>query len=335
MWQRIKANGVLLVMVGMFVMLAGCGSTAEHSEGSAQPAVEAGAAGASSPSPTQAPEATTRIYKDDTGREVEIPTHPQRIVANYYIGDLLSLGVKPVGAAEQFFLKSSYLKDRLDGVESVGDNGGYNIEKILSLHPDLILINEFAKPEEVEKLSQVAPTVTVKYAGSDMYVHLNKVADIVGRTAEAQQWTDQYRAKAARIKEQLAVGGQQAETATVLQFMNKQVFAYFENISVTVYQTLGFAVPPKVKQMNEGNTTGYAKLSMEVLPDYSADRMFVIQPYDTLSDAIYKETLDSPLWKSLPAVQNHRVYTLDNKWNSSDPISMDAQLDDIVKLLLN
>ena len=92
----------------------------------------------------------------------------------------------------------------------------------------------------------------------------------------AKQWIDRYHAKAAQIKQELIANGKQTGTATVLQFMNKQVFAYFENIAITVYQTLGFVVPPKVKEMNKGNTTGYAKLSMEVLPDFSADRIFVI-----------------------------------------------------------
>ncbi|OAS20720.1 ABC transporter substrate-binding protein [Paenibacillus oryzisoli] len=326
MWLRNKNSLVLSVILSIALVLSACGNPSEKSSGSVP---------VPSPQQTATKEPVTRIYKDDTGKEVEIPTHPRKVVASYYVGHLLSLGVKPVGTASQFFLDSSYLKDKLAGIEPIGDNGSYNIEKILSLAPDLIIVNEFVKPEEVEKLSKVAPTVTIKYAGNDMFVHLNKLADILGKSAEAKQWVDQYQAKAAKIKSQLTANGKQAETATVLQFMNKQVFAYFENISITIYQTLGFKVPQKVKDMNPDNKTGFAKVSMEVVPDYAADRMFVIKPYDTLTDALYKDVLESTLWKSLPAALNKHVYILDNKWNGNDPISMDAQLDDIVKLLLN
>jgi iron complex transport system substrate-binding protein len=166
-----------------------------------------------------------------------------------------------------------------------------------------------------------------------MFVHFNKVADVLGKTAEAKQWMEQYKAKAAKIKDQLAAGGKTSETATVMQVMNKQLVVFFESTSYTIYQSLGFAVPAKVKEQNKGNTTGFTRPSLEALPDYNADRIFVMQPFDAASDAAYKEILDSAVWKSLPAVQNKRVYFLDNKWGGNDPVSLDAQLDDIAKLL--
>ncbi|UKS23942.1 hypothetical protein LOZ80_20070 [Paenibacillus sp. HWE-109] len=63
---------------------------------------------------------------------------------------------------------------------------------------------------------------------------LDKVADILEKTAEATKWVEQFQAKAAKIKAQLVSSGKQGEAAIVAQPMNKQLYVYFENIAFTV-----------------------------------------------------------------------------------------------------
>lgn len=42
---------------------------------------------------------------------------------------------------------------------------------------------------------------------------------------------------------------------------------------------------------------------------------------------------NSGLWKSIPAVKENHVYTLDSKFNYDDPITLDRLLDEIVTIM--
>lgn len=96
-------------------------------------------------------QAATKIYKDFTGQEVEIPTNPERIVSVTHLGDLLALGVKPIGAGSLALENSVLLSKELEGVENVGD---ISVEKVLELQPDLIIVPTYTPADIVEQLKK-------------------------------------------------------------------------------------------------------------------------------------------------------------------------------------
>ncbi|WP_157739723.1 hypothetical protein [Paenibacillus kribbensis] len=61
----------------------------------------------------------TRTYESDKGT-VTLPEHPQRVVVAVgdYVGDVLALGVTPVGAPDPVF-NAPYYKKYLNGVENI------------------------------------------------------------------------------------------------------------------------------------------------------------------------------------------------------------------------
>ncbi|SFJ73767.1 iron complex transport system substrate-binding protein [Paenibacillus sp. UNC496MF] len=76
-------------------------------------------------------DAETRVFKHALGETV-IPARPERVVTLQYVSQMLSVGVKPIGALD-------YLLDGKDpafqGIEEVGSSESVDYEKILSLKP--------------------------------------------------------------------------------------------------------------------------------------------------------------------------------------------------------
>lgn len=76
----------------------------------------------------------TRTISTAMGK-VEVPANPKRIVVNYFQGDLLALGVKPLATSRME--GDSALKNELKGVKIVEK---WEPEEIMAFKPDLIIV---------------------------------------------------------------------------------------------------------------------------------------------------------------------------------------------------
>lgn len=82
------------------------------------------------------PASEYRVVEHAMG-ETQVPSNPQRVAALNCLDEALSLGITPVGYAD--YVVSSYLGENLVGIEKIGSLTEPNLEKILTLKPDLIL----------------------------------------------------------------------------------------------------------------------------------------------------------------------------------------------------
>ncbi|MGM0711634.1 ABC transporter substrate-binding protein [Brevibacillus parabrevis] len=143
------------------LLLSGCGQstptpapTDAAQQTAEAPATAKGAAATTQP--TGDSQKQTRLYKDFMNREVEIPAHAERVIfIGNTAGDLLALGVKPVGL-NMIDAKPTVFGGELQGVEDVGHPG--DPEKMLALNPDLIMLDNGVSFEEFskERLGEVA-----------------------------------------------------------------------------------------------------------------------------------------------------------------------------------
>lgn len=113
---------ITLLMIGV---LAACGNAAAPSSSAS------GGASAGNTNSTEGAQSETITYQASNG-VVEIPRNLARVVevADSYVGDLLVLGIKPVGVNQQA-LENPYFEGKLDGVENLGD--GQSLSKYWSL----------------------------------------------------------------------------------------------------------------------------------------------------------------------------------------------------------
>jgi iron complex transport system substrate-binding protein len=277
-------------------------------------------------------EAKTRTVKTVKG-DVEIPTNPKRVITDFYLADLLALGVKPVGSI-QMSLNNPYIKDKVEGIEDIGTP--VSIEKVLSLKPDLIIMQS---DENYEKLSKIAPTVVIPYASEgDFYAELRKIADLVGKKDEAEKWIQSFEKKAEEARHQLKDIVREGETFGLYELQEDKLWVFGDNWGrggQVIYKALKLSPPEKMQELMKQGTQ-YKELSLEALPEFAADNMFVTTwSAQGSNDKKLEELKNSPIWKNLDAVQNNKVYEMKfDDMYYADPYSLEGQLDLMVEKIV-
>ncbi len=260
--------------------------------------------------------------------EVQIPKNPQKIVmvAGAFTGHLLALGLKPVGAGDESF--NNYTEGMLDDVVNIGNDVPF--ERIIELQPDLIVV--WNDPATIEKLSKIAPTVAVEY-GIPLREQLLDFGKMTGREEQAKAWIAQWDAKIAEYKPlvEQTVGDR---TVSIFDTGSaKEFYAYgsFGRGGDIIYGEFGLKAPPIIQKEAIDSGQGWAKLSLELLPEYAGDYIFISGWTGEENTA---PVFEGSIWDSLPAVQNNRVYHENSRgFVFSDPISLEAQLEFVVDSL--
>ncbi|EAF5009178.1 iron-hydroxamate ABC transporter substrate-binding protein [Listeria innocua] len=276
-----------------------------------------------------------RTYTMANGKKVEIPAHPKRIVASEYLGNIVLLGIKPVGArAKQ--IENPFLKGKVEGITDIGDP--VSAEKVAELKPDLIVVS---KEDEYEKMSKIAPTVLIPYATSkNVEEDVRQIADLVGEKKAGEAWLDKFHQKAKESREKLAGKLKPNETVGIYEVQDKDFYVMGQNMGrggQAIYNALQLKAPAKI-QTDVLDGQDWQKISLEVLPEFAADRMFVTNTSSGSAkdgEKTLKDLSNSPIWKNLPTFKAGNVYQMDfDTMFYYDPLAVEGQLDIVVEKLL-
>jgi len=281
-----------------------------------------------SDTPTASEQLQTKKVKTIKG-EVEVPLHPKRIVAGEYLGSLIALGVTPVGTSDHH-IKNPYFQQYLKDVENIGEGNG-NVEKILSLEPDLIIVDDFY-PELNEQLSKIAPTVVIPYASlKTVHEEVTYFGELLGEEDKAKAWLADYDSRMATAKDSVLKVIPADSTFSVLELAgDKSIMAVgtaFGKGGQPIYNGFGFKPPADIAA--EMADPGWASVSTEVLPKYAGDYVILTSDSQTLD-----ELKADPIWGLLPAVKNNHVFV----WKSDrsgywDPIAILSQTEELAAWL--
>ncbi|OMP66283.1 hypothetical protein BTO28_13195 [Domibacillus epiphyticus] len=270
-------------------------------------------------------EQATRIVETSKG-EVEIPANPERVVTDFYLADLLALDVKPLGSTD-FPLNSPYTKEMIDGIENIGTP--VSMEKVLALKPDLIIMES---DENYDQLSKIAPTVVIPYASEgDFYGEFRKIADLVNKKDAAEKWITSFEEKGAAAREKVAPLVEKGETFGLYELQGDKLWIFGDNWGrggQIIYDQLQLSPPAEMQKLiKEG--TQYKELSLEALPQYAADNMFVTTWSGEGSNEEKTEELKkSAIWTGLSAVKENKVYDMNfEDMYYADPYALEGQLD--------
>lgn len=296
---------VLSIVLLIMLALAACGSTEETAEETG------GSEGASS-------DAETIQYESENGT-VEVPADPQRVlVLSTYAGNVMALDVPLIGV-DAWSKSNPNFEQQLEGVEEVTED---NLEKIIELDPDLII--GLSTIKNIDKLEQIAPTVTYTYGQVDYLTQHVEIGKLLNKEQEAQAWVDDFKERAQSAGEDIKAEIGEDATVSVIENFDKQLYVFGDNWgrgTEILYQEMGLNMPEKVEEM--ALTDGFYALSQEVLPEYMGD--YVIFSKDSEQDNSFQET---ELYQNTPAVKNNQVFEADaKKFYFNDPISLDYQLE--------
>lgn len=272
-------------------------------------------------------QAQTRVISTIKG-DITIPADAKRIVVDLYLGSFIALNVKPVGTPE-LNLKNPYFTEALVGVENIGEYESVSLEKILELKPDMIVTGN---EEAYEQFSKIAPTIVVPFGElKNAHEEITYFGKVLGKEAEAQAWLTEYDQRIAAAKEKVENMIPQEATISVMQDWGKSTGIFGDNFGrggQAVYQALGRK--PPVNKAEEIMKEQLIELSEEVLPDYAGD--YIILTSDTRTLA---ELKTDPIWKTLDAVKNDRVYIWkhERSWYF-DPIATLSQTEELAAWLV-
>ncbi|WP_188006679.1 ABC transporter substrate-binding protein [Sporosarcina sp. ANT_H38] len=276
---------------------------------------------------------STEIRKVSTVMgEIEVPDRPKRVVVDWYLGQVMALGLIPVGAPSTLTDYGKFLEPLVsDEMEDIGTEGTVSMEKVLELEPDLIITWD---QEAYENYAKIAPTIIFD-GGSYNSIHeeINAMAEILNRKDEAKKWLTEFDqrvdAAKAKIKDVIPEGA----TFTIADYsMDKNIMIIGdrgERGSTAAYKLLGLTPSPKVKSDIIDKNQDRVDTSWETVGDYMGD--YIISMKSEESDKV-----DLPkVWTNLDAVKNNHVYEFDiKKFFNADPLSALYQAEEIADKLV-
>ncbi|MCE5173118.1 iron-hydroxamate ABC transporter substrate-binding protein [Paenibacillus profundus] len=267
----------------------------------------------------------TITYQSENG-PVEVPADPQRVVVlSSFAGNVMALNVNLAGV-DSWSKMNPRFQDKLKDVAEVSDE---NLEKIIELQPDLII--GLSSIKNVDKLKQLAPTVTFTYGKVDYLTQHLEIGKLLNKEKEAQAWIDDFKKRAGQAGKDIKAKIGESTTVSVIENFDKQIYVFGDNWgrgTEILYQEMKLKMPDKVKEM--ALKDGYYALSLEVLPQFAGDYLIFSKNKDT--DNSFQKT---NTYTNIPAVKNNRVFEVNAKeFYFNDPVTLDFQLDFFIKSFL-
>jgi iron complex transport system substrate-binding protein len=265
-----------------------------------------------------APCLASRTLTDEMGRKVVVPDHPHRVIC---LMPSVTDTVFALGAADDVVAISDYTKYPAAALTkpSVGDLIKPSIEKILSLHPDLVI--GFQGPLEVtDQLERASiPIFLVNPHGIDGILH--SVATIglaLNRTSQADALIQslQRRIDAVKVRSQ----GQPAPRVFMPIWYDP-----ITTIGKSAFITEIIAAAGG-RSVTDDLPTEWPTISMEVVLERTPDALLLVRGGKTTIQVLENR----PGWSSMRAVKERRAYYVDDRINFASPAAIDA-LEDLAK----
>ncbi len=229
----------------------------------------------------------TREFTDDLGRTVAVPTHPLRIVSLHDLDitiPLIELGVPPVASHGRIradgtrYLRSGGLLTGVDFNNSAMAFIGaldIDIEAIVAAKPDLI-ITEPSRNVPIQRLQQIAPTVSINHLLGGAPRIYAKLAELTGSQDRLAILENRYQQQLKQLRQSV---DSQHITVSVLQANGGKITVHHTYQALgRVLRDAGFRFPPLVEGIGEGDRVD---ISAERLPELDADFIFDTYRADT------------------------------------------------------
>lgn len=267
--------------------------------------------------PSNSSDSETITYESETG-PIEVPANPERVVVlSGYTGDVLHLGVNVVGV-DTWSKNNPTFAEELKDVKEVSEE---DLEGILELEPDLIIA--LSTVQNLDKLKEIAPTVTYTWGKVDYLTQHIEIGKLLNKEEEAKAWVEDFKQRAEAIGEEVRAKIGEDTTVSVIEAFGKNLYVYGNNWArgtEILYQTMKLKMPEKIKE--DALEAGYYTLSAEVIPEYAGDYIILSKYSD--ADTSFEET---DTFKNIPAVKNGNVFEMQGEGASfTDPITLEKQL---------
>lgn len=248
---------------------------------------------------------SARSYVDDVGRRIYLAKSPARIVSLApSITEMLfamDAGDQIVGVTDFCDYPPEALKKPKVGYSNP------NLESLVALQPDLVVApNDFLKPDVIVRLEQLKIPVFILADKNveDIFVHIQTLGRIIGRSPKADAVAMQLREQVAAIKERI----QRMAPVRMLYVLNSQPLITVGPGSF-IDQLIGMAGGINVAAKS---ATPYPRLSMEaVLQEDPEVLVFPVGKAEGISES---EQQTWRQWSTMTAVKRGRFHQISADW---------------------
>ncbi|WP_030328907.1 iron-siderophore ABC transporter substrate-binding protein [Streptomyces sp. NRRL B-1381] len=306
------------------LLLTACGSDSDSGKPSGDKAGKADSASSA-----------TRTVKDATGKAVEIPAQPKRIVTltQEDLDAVLALDIEPVGITNGQGLDKppAYLADKVEGVNIVGNLLQPVMDKVVAAKPDLILAGDMQDEQVLKQLREITPATLVTMAPTDDWkLFFRGVGNAVNKLDAANKFITDHEAAAKAAGEKL--GANKGAEVSIVRW-NPDGPSWMENKQFASGVALEMGLKRPASQNKDGNAHT-PSLSLEKINEIDGDWLF-LSTLTSDGEKALKGVQSKPAYKELGAVKKGHAVTVDGSvWSTrGGPLAADVVLNDYVKAL--
>jgi iron complex transport system substrate-binding protein len=245
-----------------------------------------------------------KTFKDSLGRDVELTSSPKRIIPLapslteilYYLG----LGDKVAGVTEY-----SYYPPEAAQKPSVGSYIDPNVEKIISLSPDLVIgTKDGNMPGSIYLLDEAKiPAYVVDPRNvEDAVSTIDKIGDLCGVSERAHQLTDKLKKRLEAVQNAVA---SKKKPVVFLQINVSPIMTVNRNTFHNDLIRLAGGI-----NMAADEAITYPRISLEEVIKKKPD-IIIISSME-IGGEFERAKKEWMKWTSIPAVKNNRVYLIDS-----------------------
>ena len=262
-----------------------------------------------------------RTVIDSFGRKIHVPKDATRIVTDgkFTLGELLVLGIPPIGAAISIMKDNVVYHNKLRNIHSIGH--WVDPDKIAQLQPELLLLSYFHPEHDLQKLDAIAPTIILNSKFS-LFERLRYIAKLFERSKAAEKWISTYENKVRLVRRQLADVYVAGETATVYLKLDTKYYVMCQTgLAASLYESLGFRSTPQVMQLIEQGQA-WIEIQQHQINHYAGERNFILASPKELLTITY-----CPQIATLIELAPGKTHFIDFIWNHCDPITRERLLE--------
>jgi iron complex transport system substrate-binding protein len=293
MEEKKQMKKLLLIMMAVAMVLAGCGTEAQPGKNESEKSAQ---------------EQTTGFpvtVKDAIDEDIIIEDKPEKIISlipsNTEVVYALENGDAIVGVTDfDNYPEEAMSKEKIGGME-------INIEKMISLKPDLVLAHESTADSTKAGLQQLKDAgidvVVVNDAQSfdGVYESIEMIGKAIGESEKASELVDTMKNSFAELKKQAeAIKPEEQKTVFVEVSPAPEIYTAGKNTFINEMLELIGA------KNAAGDMEGWAKVDQEAIVERNPDA--VVTTYGYYTENTVELVLGRQGWENVKAVKGQQVF---------------------------
>ena len=256
---------------------------------------------------------------DDLGRFVKFDSQVQRVIS---AAPLVSDYIKYLGLEGKVVGVTDW--DTSLESEKIGDMFPLNVEKIISLNPDVVLLSGGFQEPEVERLERynIKSFVINPVSFNDIYKTITIIGAILGEPERAVELSNKFRQQYLGIAKNAFLWTKKP-TVLYLMVQNNVGEMWTAGTGSYINELIAYAGGLNLAAPYSGNN-GFFQIGPEFVVAQNPD-IIIVDAYFEGDETAKNTLLNAPQLKNVKAIKNGKIVTVDgNKMSQASPSIIDV-----------